>query len=185
MARSLHDLGDGPAGHSDESGRLRGQSDHPAGTTGRIVVGYDARSGPAAVEFALAEASARKASTLIVSTWHYPRDTRATSPEAAVILEQGAAAALLELVTELRREYPGVSIDTVVRFGYPVDVLAELADSTDMVVIGSQKYSGFLNKGIVNGGLLPGGLATLVVGSVAIGVLRRVATPVVIVPHAE
>ena len=151
----------------------------------RIVVGYDPRSGAAAVEFAIAEATVRGASTLIVSTWQYPRDTRATSPEAAHILEQGAAAALHEFATELRHAHPELAIDTVVRFGYPVDVLAELAESTDMVVIGSRKNSGFLNNGILNGGLLPGGLATLVVGSVAIGVPRRVATPVVIVPHVE
>jgi len=78
-----------------------------------------------------------------------------------------------------------MSIDTVVRLGYPVEVLAELADSTDMLVIGSQKNSGLFGNGIRSGGLLHGGLATLVVGSVAIGILRRVSTPVVIVPHAE
>lgn len=151
----------------------------------RIVVGYDARSGTAAIDFAIAEAAARGASMLIVSTWQYPRDTRATSPEAADILEQGAAAALLELVTELRLEHPDLAVDTVVRFGYPVDVLTELAGSTDMVVIGSQRSSGFLQNGFVKSGLLPTGLATLVVGSVAMGVLRRVATPVVIVPYVQ
>jgi nucleotide-binding universal stress UspA family protein len=150
----------------------------------RIVVGYDARSGPAAAEFAITEAAARGASTLIVSTWQYPRDTRATSSEAAEILEQGAAAALGEFATELRRAHPGTTIDTVVRFGYPVDVLAELAESTDMLVIGSQQHSGLFGNGIRTGGLLAGGLATLVVGSVAIGILRRVPTPVVIVPSA-
>ena len=150
----------------------------------RIVVGYDPRSGPAAAEFAITEAAARGASTLIVSTWHYPRDTRATSMEAAEILEQGAAAALLELATQLRQAHPGMAVDTVVRFGYPVDVLAELAESADMLVIGSQRNSGLFGNGIRNGGLLPGGLATLVVGSVAIGILRRVPTPVVIVPYA-
>ena len=150
----------------------------------RIVVGYDARSGPAAAEFAIAEAAARGASTLIVNTWQYPRDTRATSSEAAEILEQGAAAALGEFATDLRQAHPGMTIDTVVRFGYPVDVLAELAESTDMLVIGSQQHSGLFGNGIRTGGLLPGGLATLVVGSVAIGILRRVPTPVVIVPSA-
>ena len=109
----------------------------------RIVVGYDVRSGPAAVEFAIAEAAARQASTVIVSTWQYPRDTRATSAEASVILEQGAAAALRELATELRHTHAESVIDTVVRCGHPVDVLAELAETADMVVIGSEKYGGF------------------------------------------
>lgn len=145
----------------------------------RIVVGYDVRSGAAAVQFAIAEAALRKASTLIVSTWQYPRDTRATSPEPADILEQGAAAVLAELARELRLAHPGAVIDTVVRFGHPVDVLAGFADSADMVVIGCHQHRGMFPS------RLPGrGLTTLVVGSVAIDLLRRVATPVTIVPHA-
>ena len=49
-----------------------------------------------------------------------------------------------------------------------------------MVVIGTPEH-----RRSFGGGLFGGGLATLVVGSVAIGLLRRVRTPVVIVPTEE
>ena len=143
----------------------------------RILVGHESETGSAAARFAVAQAARSGASVLIVTTWQYPRDTRATSPEAATILEEGAAAALYELTRTLRAEFPAVSIDTVVRLGHPVEVLAELAEDTDMVVIGTREH-----RRVFGGGLFGGGLATLVVGSVAIGLLRRVQTPVVIVP---
>jgi len=67
-----------------------------------------------------------------------------------------------------------------VQLGTPVEVLAELAEDADMVVIGTPEH-----RRSFGGGLFGGGLATLVVGSVAIGLLRRVGTPVVIVPTEE
>lgn len=135
----------------------------------RILVGHNGENSGAAVRFAIAEAEVRGAGALIVSTWQYPRDTRATSPDAAGILQEGAAAAMTEIVAEMQLAHPGVPIDTVVRLGHPVEVLADLAESADLVVVGSRGRSG---------------LATLVVGSVAIGLLRRLQTPVVIVPFA-
>jgi nucleotide-binding universal stress UspA family protein len=113
-----------------------------------------------------------------VTTWHYPRDTRVTSADPAAILRESAAAAQRELVEEVRRGHPGVQIETMVRLGYPAEILAELSASADMVVIGSHTHAGLLH-----GGLLHGGLASLVVGSVAIGLLHDVMLPVVIVPH--
>lgn len=141
----------------------------------RIVVGYDGPASISAVDFAVAESARRGASTLIVSSWQYPRDTRATSAEASGLLEQSAAAALQEVAADMREVYPDVAIDTVVRLGAPVDVLADFAGTSDMLVVGSHHPRGF-GKG--------GGFATLVVGSVTIGLLRRVTSPVVIVPHS-
>jgi len=138
----------------------------------RVVVGHKVETSPQAARFAVAEAALSGSSALVVITWQYPRDTRATSPEAADILEEGASAALAEVLDTLRSEFPGVTIDGLVRIGHPVEVLAELADSADMVVIGSREHRGLLGSD----------LATLVVGSVAIGLLRRVQTPVIIVP---
>lgn len=140
---------------------------------GRILVGHQAETGIDPVRFAVAEAALAGSGVMIVTTWQYPRDTRATSAETAGILEEGAEASLAETVAAVRAEFPAVPIDTAVRLGHPVEVLAELADSADMVVIGSREHRG----------LLSGGLATLVVGSVAIGLLRRVQMPVVIVPQ--
>jgi nucleotide-binding universal stress UspA family protein len=147
---------------------------------GRVLVGHESETGSAAALFAVRQAAQTGARVLIVTTWQYPRDTRATSPEAATILEEGAAAALDELACALRAEFPAVPIDTVVQLGTPVEVLAELAEDADMVVIGTPEH-----RRSFGGGLFSGGLATLVVGSVAIGLLRRVRTPVVIVPTEE
>ena len=70
---------------------------------GRIVVGYDGSSSDAAVRFAADEAALRAAQLLLVTTWRYPRDTRATSWEAAGLLEEGAAASQATIADELRR----------------------------------------------------------------------------------
>jgi nucleotide-binding universal stress UspA family protein len=135
----------------------------------RLVVGYDGPGSASAVGFAVAEAIVRDASLTIASSWHYPvRDTRAASPETAGLLEESASAALAPVVDEIRSANPGLSVSTEIRFGQPVEVLADLAGSADLVVVGSHGR---------------GELATLVVGSVALGLLQRVRTPVVIVPH--
>jgi nucleotide-binding universal stress UspA family protein len=149
----------------------------PEPPCGRIVVGYDGPSSGAAVRFAADEAALRAAELLLVTTWHYPRDTRATSPEAAGLLQDGAAASQAEIVDQLRDTHPAVVIDTTVQLGNTVDVLADLGASADMVIVGSRD-----NTGALHGGLRHSGLGRLVVGSVATGLLRRRTCPVAIVP---
>ena len=144
----------------------------------RIVVGYDGSSSDAAVRFAAEEAALRAAKLLLVTTWRYPRDTRATSLEAAGLLEDGAAAGQAQMVEELRGSHPAVVVETTVQLGNTVEVLAELADAADMVIVGSRG-----NTGALHGGLRHTGLGRLVIGSVAIGLLRRPTCPMVIVPH--
>jgi nucleotide-binding universal stress UspA family protein len=134
---------------------------------GRIVVGLGGTSSRQAVRFACAEARNRGWALQLVSTWRYPSDTRPTSPDPAVLLAESAAAAQRQAVIEIANEYPTVQVDTLVRLGHPVDVLAQLAIEADMVVVG-----------------LPGrhGFASMMMGSVAIGLLHRLESPVVIVP---
>jgi nucleotide-binding universal stress UspA family protein len=136
---------------------------------GRVIVGYDGPSSASAVGFAVTEAIARGARLTIASPWHYPvRDTRAAAPETAGLLEEGAAAAAEPVIRDVRMSHPELDVDLDIRFGQPVEVLADLAASADLVVVGSHGR---------------GELATLVLGSVALGLLQRVRTPVVIVPH--
>ena len=121
--------------------------------------------------FGVQEAALRGASVLVVSTWQYPvLGTRPTSPEAAELLEAGARALLAEAVAACRLQHPRVQLDTLVRMGHPAEVLAEQADLADLVVVGSRNRGGF---------------ATLMLGSVVIDVLHRVAGPVVVVPDAR
>jgi len=137
---------------------------------GRIVVGVDGLSSSEAVRFGVEEAALRGASVLVVSTWQYPvLGTRPTSPEAAELLESGARALLEEAIAACRTTHPQVRLDTLVRMGHPAEVLAEQARSADLVVVGSRGRGGF---------------ATLMLGSVAISVLHRVAGPVLVVPRA-
>ena len=137
---------------------------------GRIVVGVDGVSSSEAVRFGVQEAALRGASMLVVSTWQYPvLGTRPTSPEAAELLESGARALLEEAIAACRIEHPQVPLDTLVRMGHPAEVLAEEAQSADLVMVGSRGRGGF---------------ASLILGSVAISVLHRVAGPVVVVPRA-
>jgi len=137
---------------------------------GRIVVGVDGLSSSEAVRFGVDEAALRGASVLVVSTWQYPvLGTRPTSPEAAELLESGATALLEEAIAACRIRHPNVPLDTLVRMGHPAEVLAEEARSADLVVVGSRGRGGF---------------ATLMLGSVAVSVLHRVAGPVVVVPRA-
>jgi len=141
----------------------------PSPVQGRIVVGYDGPQSDSAVNFAVAEAARRGASLTIACSWHYAvRDTRADAPETAGLLEEGAAAAVELAVDHISRNHPDVPVDSVVRLGQPVEVLADLSTAADVTVVGSHGR---------------GELATLVVGSVVRGVLQRGHTPVVIVPH--
>jgi nucleotide-binding universal stress UspA family protein len=141
----------------------------PTPAHGRIVVGYDGPNSESAVAFAAEEAERCRASLTVVCSWHYAvRDTRADAPETAGLLEEGATAALEPAVRQVRRIHHDLQIDPIVQMGQPVEVLADLSTSADLLVVGSHGR---------------GELATLVVGSVARGVLQRVRTPVVIVPH--
>jgi len=140
----------------------------PDPTRGRIVVGHDGTSSHQAVRFACAEAAHRGWAVQLVSTWHYPSDTRPTSPDPAALLAESAAAAQRETISEIGRDYPTVQVDPLVCLGHPVDVLAQLAAAADMVVVGSHGRHG---------------LVSLLMGSVAIGLLHRLESPVVIVPN--
>ena len=135
---------------------------------GRILVGVDGLSSAEAIRFGLSEAALRGASVTAVSTWQYPvLGTRPTSPEAAELLEEGARGLLEEAISACG-EHPEIRLARVVQMGHPVEVLVERAGSADLVVVGSRGRGGF---------------AALLLGSVALGVLHRVAGPVVIVPR--
>ncbi len=144
----------------------------PEPPRGRIIVGHDGPASDPAARYAAHQANLRGAELMVVTTWSYPADTRATSADASVLLEEGAAAGQAAVVRALRDSHPAVHITTTVRLGNPVEVLAEFAKSADMVVVGSHRQ-----------GLRHTGVARLVVGSVAGALIRRSAVPVLVVPH--
>lgn len=140
----------------------------PAAPHGRIVVGVDGPKSVGALRFALAEAALRGASLLAVSTWRYPAVGAADATnELAELYELGAAEELETALAVVRGDHPQVTVEPLVEMGHPVEVLDRHAEAADLVVVGSRGRGGF---------------ATLLLGSVAIAVLHRVASPVVVVP---
>lgn len=135
---------------------------------GRIVVGVDGTSSSHAVRFAFEEAALRGATVQLVTTWQLPVFGGHPSPETAALLESGATAAQREGLGDTASLHHGVPVESTVRTGHPVEVLAEAAEEADLVVIGSRGRGGF---------------TSLMLGSVAIGVLHRVKAPVVVVPE--
>lgn len=134
---------------------------------GLVLVGHETSGSGAAVGYAATQAERLGASLHVLSTWQYPRDTRVTAIDPAVLLEEGAKAAVAGVVADVQRSHPTVTVTTAVRFGQLAAELADLSPSADLVVIGAPGR---------------GGLANLVVGSVAVAVVHRVATPVIVVP---
>ncbi len=140
----------------------------PERRRGRIVVGVDGRSSHDAVRFAFEEAALRGSSVHVVTTWQLPVFGGHPSADAAAMLETGATAAQREGVGDAPAAHPGVPIETTVRMDHPVDALADAAADADLVVVGSRGRGGF---------------TSLMLGSVAIGVLHRVTAPVAVVPE--
>lgn len=143
--------------------------DRPGPKLGRILVALAAGGNDATISFAADEAHRRDAAVRVLSTWQYPRDTTATSPELAGLLEHGARAAAAEAVGQMRRRQPTVAVDSVVRFGPAVAELAALAGPADLVVVGTHGRRG--------------GFGSLLTGSSPANVLHRVGTPVIVVPQ--
>ena len=137
---------------------------------GRIVVGVDGSGSAAAVRFAFEEAALRGAGVQLITTWQLPVFGGHPSPETTHLLENGARASLQEGLGETPQARPGVAFESTIATGSPVDVLADAAHAADLVVVGSRGRGGF---------------ASLLLGSVAIGVLHRVKAPVVVVPRVR
>jgi nucleotide-binding universal stress UspA family protein len=144
----------------------------PEPPSGVVVVGHDGRASDPAAHFAAARADQRGARLVVATAWRYPSDTRATSAETSGLLEKGAAADQAVIVDELREAFPRLPIATAVGLGSPVEVLADLGASADLVVVGSHRH-----------GVRHSGLARLVLGSVALDLLRTLNVPVAVVPH--
>lgn len=141
----------------------------PKTPRGLVVVGVDGESSLSAVEFALREASLRGARVRAVSAWRYPvLGTDVGSPDSAELLHEAADATVLDVVGPVAEKFPGVQVETRVDMGRAVDVLADEAADADLLVVGSRGRGGF---------------SSLVLGSVALGVLHHCAAPVAIVPH--
>ncbi|SDO89643.1 Nucleotide-binding universal stress protein, UspA family [Pedococcus dokdonensis] len=140
-----------------------------------VVVGTDgSRPAMSAVALATEFASRWGAPLQIVSAWRAPALTPwQDPPEGSVMVRASrqawmsvARAAVDEAVAQVQESAPGLTVTGTVAEGRADDVLTEQSRHAGMVVIGSRGHGGF---------------AGLMVGSVSHGVMRRAASPVVVV----
>ncbi len=139
----------------------------------RIVVGVDGSTGAlGALHWAFEEAALRDAAVMAVMAYSVP--VVVTAPEtlwAMPISEEEIAGhagkALQAAIAKVRALHPDVEVVEVVKAGPPAKVLASLAKTADLLVVGSRGLGGF--KG-------------LVLGSVSTQCVHHSSCPVVVVP---
>ncbi len=136
----------------------------PRPTAGaRVVVGVDGSPGSAdAVEFAIEEARARGATLHAVYVWESPtrHGFRPLFEHAAdtVIRRSAADRMLREITAPWEEKYPDVVVvREAVHGDNPIRVLNDAGNGADLIVVGPRGHGGF---------------ATLVLGSVADGLVR-------------
>jgi nucleotide-binding universal stress UspA family protein len=128
---------------------------------GRVVVGFDASRGAYdVVEWAAREAESRVSSLRVVTCWAVPSDVDFYGVGAR------QASALADVVATVRREHPGLGVESVATHLDPREALIDEASKSDLLVIGSSE---------------PGAARALLLGSVARSAARRSPCPVVVV----
>lgn len=138
-----------------------------------VVVGLDTdRTHDAALRHAFASADRRGVPLVVVQAWE-PPGALATDPALASEVFAGwqveGRPALEEVVDRAGEDFPGVEVRIEQRIGYPVHVLLDIAEESQLLVLGrdaKERLSGFS------------------LGSVARGVLHHSETPVAIIPAA-
>ncbi len=146
---------------------IRDLPDEPAGV---VVVGIDGPASLPAVRYAAAHAERVQARLRAVACWA-GTPLGGSDPDAAPDVDREAAyrGEMDQLLGPVRRDFPRVHLDAVVRYGRTAAVLADEAASADLLVVGARGRGGF---------------ASLVLGSTALTVLHEVASPVAVVPLA-
>jgi nucleotide-binding universal stress UspA family protein len=138
--------------------------------TDRVVVGVDGSMGSAvALEFALAEARARRATLEVVHSWTIPAIAVPYVPD-TTDLESAARQLVDEMVGAAGVAADDPSVTRTVLPGAPAGTLLAAGDDADVIVVGSRGHGGF--KG-------------LLLGSVSHQVASHSTCPTIVVPHAR
>ena len=122
--------------------RTRTQSGGPR-VADTIVVGVDGSAGSdLALRWALEEADRRSARVRAVYAWQYPPvGSYSVGPPEGY---QTVATEIVEDAGRVAAEFaPEVKVETVSRFGAPVQVLLDESEGADMLVLGSRGRGGF------------------------------------------
>jgi nucleotide-binding universal stress UspA family protein len=144
------------------------------GTQMRVVVGVDGSvDARAAAEWAAREARVHGGTLVVVHAWSMPAAMSAIAPQPAFSydqLEADAARVLAEEVAHLRAAEPGVTVEPLLRYGAPTEVLLDDDLGADLIVVGT--------RGV-------GRVTGLLLGSVSQAVVDRARCPVLVVPPAD
>jgi len=143
-------------------------------TDTRVVVGVDGSEiSQAALAFAFAQASSRRAGLTAVHTWQVEGDEGAAAAMTSSVdwtqLEAQERSVVAEALAGYADQYPDVDVRRHVAQGHPVKELARLSENACLLVVGTR------GRGTVSGWLK---------GSVSQGVLRAAHCPVAVV-HPE
>ncbi|MFI7465160.1 universal stress protein [Nonomuraea sp. NPDC049646] len=135
---------------------------------GRIVVGFDGRRSPAAMEYALKQARAQDAELLVLYAWRPPILSSYASAYSTFgeSFEEHARDAVQKVVP-WREGNPDVRIVDEQVCDHPVAALRNASSAADLVVVSSRGLGEF---------------ASTMLGSVSHGVLHHAACPVAVVP---
>ncbi|MFJ9843432.1 universal stress protein [Kitasatospora sp. NPDC101155] len=137
--------------------------------TRHVVTGVDGSpSSEAAAHWAAGEAQRRGAPLRLLHAWPWlsPVDAEAPGDFRPGDLRQAALRMLSGIAGSIRRNHPGLVVETMVVGDDPVDALVKAAEGQELLVLGSRGLGGF---------------AGLLTGSVTLAVAARVTTPVVLV----
>jgi nucleotide-binding universal stress UspA family protein len=140
----------------------------------RVVVGIDgSASARRALEWAVSEASVRKASLEVVHAWHlpyvdgYPYGVGLAMPQ---VFEEAARAIVATAVADLDTSGLAHPIEPIVRIDGAASAILDVAKGADLIVVGSRGRGGF---------------AGLLLGSVSHHVAHHATCPIVIVPAED
>jgi nucleotide-binding universal stress UspA family protein len=143
----------------------------PRSASGRIVVGIDgAGRSTRAVDFAFETAARRRLDLTAVLAWSVPFSAHPAGAEPPETIRAHGRERLIAALADMRKRYPDVRVEAKLVHAYPEDALLRESADAELVVVGSR-------------GL--GGLPGLLRGSVSQALLRRAASPVVVVRHGE
>ncbi|WP_226900009.1 universal stress protein [Nonomuraea phyllanthi] len=137
----------------------------PRGGGGDIVVGYDgSRWADMALEYAMAQAAARRSRLRVLYGQRYPAMT--PHPAGFGPLPVDEVSDIRQRLIAWRDKHPGIDLVASTVREHPVPALAAASREADLVVVGSRGLGGF---------------ASAMLGSVSHGILHRSHCPVVVV----
>lgn len=139
-----------------------------------VVVGVDGSADArTAAEMALGEARVHAGRLLVVHAWSIPAYAAGAEILATLRvdeLQRSAEELLAQEAAHLGSVEPGLDIDTVLRYGSPINVLLDVASKASLLVVGSRGM---------------GRVAGLLLGSVSQAIVMRATCPVLVVPPTD